>query len=247
VVADRLLDIFTLLARGDGTELRAPTLCGVAATITDLDGAGIALSSASDEMTPLCTSNDVARSLMNLELSLGEGPGYEASASGVAVGDDDLHVAASPRWLAYAPRAVATGVRAVFGFPIRIGGARFGALTLYRDEPGPLSETQASDAYLMASVIGRAILAMEAGSPLDDFVSELQGQSTLDFRVHQAAGMIAVQGSMSVKAALVLIRAHAFAQDIDLAELADRIVSRATRFDGDADAWTDETTTEDTT
>jgi hypothetical protein len=240
LVADRLVDIFSLMAAGDSTEFRAPSLCSVAAAITDLDGAGIALSTTTEDMTSLCTSNGVARSLMNLELTLREGPGCEANARGVAVEDVDLRVAMSPRWLAYGPRAVATGVRAVFGFPIRIGAVRFGALTLYREGPGPLSEAQASDAHLMASVIGRAVLAMEAGSPLNGLVGELHGQSTLDFRVHQAAGMVAVQGLISVKAALVLIRAHAFADDIELTHLAERIVSRTTWFDRNLDTWIDE-------
>jgi hypothetical protein len=92
----------------------------------------------------------------------------------------------------------------------------------------------------MASVLGRAILTTQAGGSPETLVGELEGTSMLDFRVHQAAGMIAVQGSMSVKDALVTLRAHAFAIGCRLGELADRVVSRATRFEIETLEWIDE-------
>jgi hypothetical protein len=227
------------MARHDVLRDGPASLCGVAAEITGLDGAAISLTSDGDQMTPLCISNDVARTLMDLELTLGEGPAFEAAAEGVAVEVVDLSSTNSRRWMMYSPQAAAAGAGAVFGFPVRIGAARFGALSLYRSSPGPLSVAQASDAYLMASVIGRAVLTMQAGSPISALAGELHGQSGLDFRAHQAAGMVAVQGSMPVKEALVLIRAHAFAKSIELSELADRIVSRETHFDRESASWID--------
>ena len=55
--------------------------------------------------------------------------------------------------------------------------------------------------------------------------------------MHQAAGMVAVQGSMSVRTALVLIRTHAFAEAMEISLLAEQIISRSTRFDHDTDSW----------
>ena len=161
----------------------------------------------------------------------------EASTGGMVVQDVDLAAASAPRWMMYAPQAAAAGARAAFGFPVRIGAANFGALSLYRENPGHLSDAQTSDAYLMASVIARAVLSIQSGSPIGELAKELHGQSGLDFRVHQAAGMVAVQGSMSVKAALVLIRTHAFAEAMELSELAEKIITRATRFDSLLDSW----------
>jgi hypothetical protein len=240
MVADRLLDIFSLMASHDARDQRTMSLCSVAAEITGLDGAGISLTSASDELTSLCISNVVAGVLMDLELVLGEGPGIDASLGGVAVDEVDLVAASESRWPAYAPQAAAAGARAVFGFPVRIGAVRFGALSLFRERPGPLSDAQSSDAYLMTSVIGRALLTMQAGSPPGDLAQELQGQSGLDFRVHQAAGMVAVQASLTVKEALVLIRAHAYATQSELAQVAGAIVTRSTYFDPLSDDWVED-------
>jgi len=240
VVANRLVDIFELMARQERDLPHGVSLCSVAAEITELSGAGIALSSAGDQKTPWCTSNRVAQELMDLEIMLGEGPGDEASRSGVANQELNLMEPESSRWMMYSPEAAATGARAVFGFPVRIGAARFGALSLFRDEPGPLSETQTSDAYLMASVIGRAILTMQAGAPGDALAGELDGQSTLDFSVHQAAGMLSVQASLSVRDALVALRAHAFATKTAPSVLAQRVVDREVRFDPESGAWRDD-------
>jgi hypothetical protein len=232
-----LIDIFALMAQHEREYPHGVSLCAVAAEITKLTGAGIAITSSDELSSRLCTSNRIAGDLMNLEITVGEGPGTDAGKTGLAVDEENLLLTESARWVIYAPRAVAAGARAVFGFPIRIGAVRFGSLSLFRDEPGPLSEPQASDAYLMASVIGRAILAMQAGALRGGLAGELEGQSNFDFSVHQAAGMVAVQGSMTVKDALVMLRAHAFAINKDLSMLAISVVARRTHFDQEVGTW----------
>ena len=52
------------------------------------------------------------------------------------VTEPDLALPITARWQAFAPPAVEAGVRAVFGFPLRVGAARLGALSLWRDHPG---------------------------------------------------------------------------------------------------------------
>jgi len=239
VNTDRLLDIFALMERSEHRRSNGTALCAVAAEFMALDGAGIALTNDSEYLTSLCTSNVAAGALMNLEMTLGEGPTVDAS-RGDANEEIDLLESTGQNWNSYRPEAVALGARAVFGYPIRLGAIRFGALSLFRNSPGPLQSGQSSDAYLMASVIGRSILATQAGDSPNILVGELTGASTLDFRVHQAAGMLAVQASMSVKDALVLLRAHAFAIGCQLSDLADRVVSRTTRFAPESQRWTND-------
>lgn len=226
-----------LLAKRERSHPRAGSLCSVAAEFTNLSGAGIALRSSSQQYTSLCTSNGVARTLMDLEITVGEGPCVDACESEYSIDEQDLRRSIEPRWSAYGPLATVAGAHAVFGFPVRIGVIRLGALSLYRDTPGPLSPSQASDAYLMASVIGRAVLSMQAGAPGDQLASELEREVTFDFSVHQAAGMVAVQGAMSVGNALVALRAHAFALNCALADLAQRVVVREVYFEPITASW----------
>jgi len=240
VPADRLVHIFELMAKYEADNSHGISLCTVAAEVTNLSGASILLDSANEQFTPLCAGNDVAQKLMDLEVMLGEGPGIDASRSGVALHEANLVSPESTRWMFYTPDAMVVGARAVFGYPIRIGAARFGSLSLYRDRSGSLSSSQSSDAYLMASVIGRAVLAMQAGAPGGALVNELGGNSGLDFTFHQAAGMLAVQASLSVKDALVALRSHAYATASSPVSLATRVVTRQTLFDPEMGAWREE-------
>ena len=129
------------------------------------------------------------------------------------------------------------GARAVFGFPIRIGAFRLGALCLHHDRPGTLTDVQTSDSHLMASVVSRAVLAMQSGAPPDMIAAELEQEATLDFAVHQAAGMVAVQGSMSIGDALSTLRAHAFATNAPTSVVARRVIARETHLDPITREW----------
>lgn len=232
---ERLIDIFTLMERRNRGGAPLATLCLISAEFLGLDGSSIVISNSDGEFTSLCASNSTARALANLEIVLGQGPTVDAC-RGDKVNEPSL-LDRSIRWPLFTPQAIALGAGAVFGFSVRIGGVRFGALSLFRRSSGDLTGTQESDAYLMASVIGRAILADEAGGSDGGLVGELDGESRLDFTVHQAAGMIAVQGSMSIRDAMVSMRAHSFAVDWELAALATRILSRETRFDPQSRMW----------
>ncbi len=68
------------------------------------------------------------------------------------------------RWPGFDPAALAVGAAAVFGFPLRAGGARIGTLNLYRDRPGALSGDQFADARVAAEVIARRLVILRAGA-----------------------------------------------------------------------------------
>jgi hypothetical protein len=214
-------------------------LCAVAAEFVELDGASIVLSSDHGELTSLCASNEVARALVDLEFVVGEGPAIDAC-RGDTVNVPNLLDGLDVPWTTYAPEAAALGARAVLGCSIRLGVVRLGALSLFRLSPGPFDETQLADAFMMASVAGRAILAFEAGGASGTLIGEFDGSSTLEFSVHQAAGMVAVQGSMTVRDALVSLRAHSFALNCELSALAKRVLARHTRFDAGSRSWHDD-------
>ena len=53
---------------------------------------------------------------------------------------------------------------AVFGFPLRAGAVRLGALNLYRGRSGALSGDQQGDALVVAEVAARWVLEAQAGA-----------------------------------------------------------------------------------
>lgn len=233
---ERLLSILDLLAR-DESEDHLKSLCATAVAVTKLSGAGITLSSPGLQFTAYCASDDVAQNLLDIEVTLGEGPGVEACHSDVALDETDLLSHGTSRWIAYAPAAVAIGARAVWGYPMRIGAIRIGALILYRNQPGPLGDLQESDSYLLASVVGRSILATRAGASRQDLADELGLSLAFDFSVHQAAGMVAVQGAMGLSDAFVTLRAHAFGSGLSMTSLAQSVVRRETYYNPGSRSW----------
>ncbi len=222
------------LAESDGTQ---GLLCSVAAQVTGQNGAMIALASSDPTMTSYCASGVAGPALMDLEMTLGEGPCVEAYRSEMAVEEGDLRRSTNSNWQPYAASAVALGARAVFGFPVRMGAVRLGALGLYRDRTGPLSDEQVTYAFLMASVIGRAVLTLQAGAPADSLSSELLDEAMFDFSVHQAAGMVAAQGEMSVKDALVALRMHAYAESQSLSDVAASVIARRLHYQFEGRIW----------
>jgi hypothetical protein len=145
--------------------------------------------------------------------------------------EPDLAGAGSGRWAAFAEPVVAAGVGAVFGFPLRVGAVRLGALNLYRDRPGDLTDDQHADALVLAEVTTEAILLLQASAPAGTLADELARSADLHLVVHQAAGMVAVQLGINVADALVRLRAHAFAEGTPVQKVAEDVVARRLHFD----------------
>jgi hypothetical protein len=180
----------------------------------------------------LCTSNDMSDLIEQLQYTLGEGPCVDAYNDDWPVLEPDLAHPEKPRWQAFAPAAVAGGVRAVFGFPLQVGSVRLGALNLCRDRPGPLSDDQHADALVMADIAAQAVLVMQGSEPGGELASELGAGADFHYVVHQASGMVAAQLQVSVREALVTLRAYAFGNDRSLTDVAKDVVDRKLRFDG---------------
>lgn len=231
MVGDRLARILAELSSGGETDPEPARLCEVSADVTRMSGAGIMLMSGEVPRGEVCTTDEVSATLEELQYMLGEGPCVDAYGKDRPVVEPDLADPVTSRWVAFTPRAVAAGARAVFGFPLQVGAVRMGALNLYRDAPGPLSDDQHADALVMAGVTAQALLVMQSQAPPGSLGAELASGVNLRSVVHQASGMVSAQLGVSVGEAFVRLRARAFGNDRPLGEIADDIVQRRLRFD----------------
>ena len=102
--------------------------------------------------------DSVAETVEEMQYTFGEGPCVDAFSSRQPVLIPDLAVVEVVRWPGFRDGALAAGIRAAFGFPILIGTVCIGALDLYHDRPGELSEEQLADAAVVADVAGRTVL-----------------------------------------------------------------------------------------
>lgn len=226
---DRLIRILSRLAIDDGSR-EAARLCTVCAEVTGMSGAGIMLLAADQPLGSVCTTNAVSTVIEELQYTLGEGPCIDAHRHRTPTYEPDLANPATVRWPQFSRAAVDAGARAVFGFPVTIGDVHLGALNLYRDRPGPLTDEQHADALVVADVAARAIIAMQADAEPGELGPELEASSHYRFVVHQAAGMVSVQLGVSVDDALVRLRARAFSVGRSVSDVAADVTARRLRF-----------------
>jgi GAF domain-containing protein len=231
MAGERLLRILAELSSGWRSEAEPARLCEVCANFSLMSGAGIMLMTGDTQQGSVCSSNRVSALIEELQFTLGEGPCIDAHRGGRPVVEADLADPDMPRWLAFAPPAVAAGARAVFGFPMRVGGVRLGALNLYRDRPGPMSDDQYADSLVLAGVAAQAVVALQANASPGALSTTLEEGANFRFVVHQASGMVAAQLGVSVGEALARLRAYAFGNDALLTEVAQAIVARTLRLD----------------
>jgi GAF domain len=224
MAGERLLRILTELSAGDEA-WTAARLCAVSPGITGASGAGIMLMSDDIPQGSLGTTDEVSQLIEDLQYTLGEGPCVDAHLQDRVVTEPDLADPAIRRWIAFVPPVLQAGARAVFGFPLRVGGVRLGALDLYRDRPGPLSAEQHADALVLASMAARWVLEDQAGA-----VPAVLEAADFHFVVHNAAGIVSVQEGVSVTDALIRLRAYAFSHDRLLTNVAQDVVDRKLRL-----------------
>ena len=222
-----------LIGRGEQA-LESNQLCHVCAEATEMTGAGIMLMSGDAPVGSLCTTDDVSGVIEQLQYDLGEGPCVDAYRQDRPVAEPDLAEPATLRWPAFTGFALDAGARAIFGFPLQIGAVRLGAMNLYRDAAGPLTDEQHADALVMAHVAAQAVLVMQAHAPPGEIAAELESGAEFQYVVHQATGMVAAQLDVSVGQALIRLRAYAFGNGRPLTQVATEVVARTLRFDADS-------------
>jgi hypothetical protein len=90
VTGERRLRILTKFVDGTGPDLETRRLCEVSAEVTGVSGAGIMLMSSDVPVGSVCTTNEVAALVEQLQFGLGEGPCVDAYHQDRAVLEPDL-------------------------------------------------------------------------------------------------------------------------------------------------------------
>jgi hypothetical protein len=232
---ERLFRILAELSSGGVTEPGAARLCEVCASVALMSGAGIMLM-AGEVQGSLCSSNAVSALIEELQYTHEEGPCVDAFDQDQPVLEPDLADPATDRWFAFTPAAVKAGARAVFGFPLHAGAVRLGALNLYRDRPGALTEEQNADSLVLAGVAARTVLGMQDHAVPGELGEELEREGNFRFVVYQAAGMVSESLGISIAEAFARLRGYAFGHDRSVTGVAKEVVSRQLRFDDEVPA-----------
>ncbi len=172
--------------------------CEALAASIDMDGLGVSLCG-----QPMHASDPFVVPLDERQFILGEGPLVTAfhGASPVEVSDtDDVR---DHGWLRLDLRR--DGVGAVFAFPMVVGRACLGAVTLYRTRPGSLTAAQRALAQLAADAA-----SVETAALLVEVRVGQRAESALGpvAELRRAVDVVMEQSRLDAEAATSLIRAH---------------------------------------
>ena len=187
----------------------------------------------------VAATDDAALRFDEAQIDLGEGPGWDAMRSARPVLEIDLADHGLSLWPLWTGVALAAKLGAVFAFPLRVGTLALGAVNLYSRVRRDLTTEQVTAASTLAGAAAVRLLRIA----LEDIDSNELASPTAGYsrrEMHQAAGMVSVQGDMSVGDALVALRAHAFVAGVSAAALSRRVVDRDVVFDPGLSEWRDQ-------
>jgi hypothetical protein len=223
-------------AGGRGGAVSAADACDVAAAVSGADGAWLTAMSDPARRVLVHATGGRAAELEELQFTMGEGPCVEAFTAGMPVLVPDLGAGGwRARWPGFTVAAGQAGASAVFAFPLAQGAIRIGVLGLYRGAPGPLGPEGLADVLVCADAALQLLLSARSGADGHGHPNG-DGWHGHHVRVYQATGMVSVQRGVGLEEALALLRAHAFAHDLPLGEVAARVVARHLRLDSGG-AW----------
>ena len=231
-VEEILLSVLDDFADAADAPARLVRACAAALPIT---GVGLVLMTNASPAGTVAISDARAGTMEDLQFTLGEGPCVECSRTGRPVLQPDLARTGPDRWPGFSASALEAGIRAIFAWPLRVGGIRLGVLDLYRDRVGELSETELIEALSFADAATEVLLRMQA-------LSELDGSGVVSIplvedraEVHQATGMITVRAGVGMAEALLRLRARAYASERPIVDVARDVLSGVLNFTEECD------------
>lgn len=195
-----------------------------------ISGAAVSMFGGAAAETLVCASDAVAARLDELQFDLGEGPRWEALRRRLPVLVPDVRYPQPYSWPVFSKALLETGVAAIFVFPLTLGAMDLGVVELHRTVPGSLSHADSTKAGVLASQTAwhllRRVLAVH--SPDTDPAVDAPLMSRRE--IHQATGMVLAQAETTAAEALLLLRAHAFANALTLRQAADEVLQGRLSF-----------------
>jgi hypothetical protein len=209
---------------GHGLSGKLDRVCGASCQGLHLTGSAVTVMSSGGHEAVAGSSSARMRAVAALEFDLGEGPSREAFTRGRPVLVPDLGGEAAESWPGFCVAAGGMGIGATFAFPLQVGAAGLGVLSMYADNPRDLDAGELGLGAVFAEITTE-VLINEPSPSLDGSLSA-DLTSILDLRpeVFQAQGMVMVALDVTLAEALVRMRAHAFGAGRGLDDVALDIV-----------------------
>lgn len=197
-------------------------------TLLDVDEAGIMLADQRGTLQVIASSSERAKLMELFELQDCDGPCLDVFRSGEVIAAADLREQTG-RWPTFSREALAVGIGSVHSVPMRLRRQVIGALNLFRNGVGLLSDDEAVVARALADIATIGLLQERSITELRTTTGQLQTALQSRVLLEQAKGAIAERHSIDVDAAFVFICNYARSHGRLLTEVARNIVYE--RFD----------------
>lgn len=187
-----------------------------------LSGATITVMARRGAEASAAASGVEAQAMVEVQFALGEGPMQDAFTTGRPVLVPDL-AASDGRWIGFTPSALAAGMTGVYAFPLGIGALRLGVLTCYTRGGRVLSSDELRQCVESAHASTELLLTSGTAADVPD--PDVQRSLHIRSEVYQAQGMLTVELGIGLDDALARLRAIAYAEELDLNQLAIDLVT----------------------
>jgi hypothetical protein len=204
---------------------RKTSLCDPFLLVIPVTGAAVSFFGTGQAQTVISASSARAAELDELQFDLGEGPGWEAIASGRPALHPDLPAEHTSLWPEFSAAIGHSDIGALYAFPLAVSSLNFGAVDLYSTYPRELSAEEIAEGVALAQVAAWQVLRRVL---MNDEADLHPGYSRRE--IHQATGMVIAQLDVTADDAALLLRAHAFSSGRAVRDIANDIVERRLMF-----------------
>lgn len=205
-------------------------LCSAFLNQLPVTGVAVSMFGGAASETLVCASDTLAARLDELQFDLGEGPRWDALQTRLPVLVPDVRQTHPYVWPVFTKALMGTEAAALFVFPLTLGALDLGVVELHHTQPGNLSQTDLSTAAKLAGQTAwhllRRVLVVNPADKDPAVEAALMSRR----EIHQATGMVLAQAGATAADALLLLRAHAFANGLTLRETADAVLQGQLSF-----------------
>lgn len=224
---DLLIRFARAIATTSSTHALSERLCLASRNLAGADAAALTVAYAETNRVTLFATDELSSRLEDLQEVMGEGPGYSA-ASHRRVEVCRLGTLAADRWPLFAPAALGlAGPATLHAVPMQPGNQLLGVMTLYQlEHPDTDLALDIPTLERLAAATGAAL--MRDPQAVDQDLVDGPWQSRA--RIHQATGMVVAQLGLHADDALAVLKAHAYAGETTLTNIAAKVVDRTIHF-----------------
>ncbi|WP_286960262.1 MULTISPECIES: GAF and ANTAR domain-containing protein [Arsenicicoccus] len=172
-----------------------------------------------ERLTSVAATDPIAKGIDELEVSIGDGPCLDAILDEAVQFDPDLSTPTA--WPELAARVVAdTPVRGMIGCRLLIDGTKVGALDLFSDTPGALTQRSVDQSAILASLASVAIMTVRARGEAANLTKALDNSRAIG----KAVGLIMAARKIDDEQAFQVLRRTSQELNLKLSLVAEEIV-----------------------